>query len=60
MKKATKIRGKMKTELTWQDIKAIVNIADALLEDPEMRNAVQNHGEEYYYTKILEEYKKTL
>ena len=50
----------MKTELTWQDIKTIVNIADALLEDPEMRIAVQNNGEEYYYTKVLEEYIKTL
>lgn len=46
----------MKTELTWQDIKAIVNIADALLSDLQMRIAVQNHGEEYYYTKVLEEY----
>lgn len=44
----------MKTKLTWQDIKAIVNIADALLEEPEMRIAVQNHGEEDYYTKVLE------
>lgn len=50
----------MKTELTWQDIKAIVNIADALLSDLQMRIAVQNHGEEYYYTKVLEEYIKTL
>lgn len=46
----------MKTELTWQDIKAIVNIADALLDNPQMRIAVQNNGEEYYYTKVLEEY----
>ena len=33
-------------KLTWQDIKRIVNIADALLDDPKARIAIQNHSEE--------------
>lgn len=44
--------------LTWQDIKRIVNIADALLDDPEARIAIQNHSEEEYYQKVLDEYNK--
>ena len=44
--------------LTWQDIKAIVNIADALLDDPKVRIAIQNHSEEDYYQKVLDEYNK--
>ena len=39
--------------LTWQDIKKIVNIADAMLDDPKMRIAIQNHSEEEYYQKVL-------
>lgn len=39
--------------LTWQDIKKIVNIADAMLDDPKMRIAIQNHSEEEYYKMIL-------
>lgn len=47
-----------KTEqLTWQDIKKIVNIADAMLDDPKMRIAIQNHSEEQYYRKVLDEYR---
>lgn len=45
--------------LTWQDIKKIVNIADALLDDPKMRIAIQNHSEEDYYKKVLDEYNHT-
>ena len=45
-------------QLTWQDIKRIVNIADALLDDPKARIAIQNHSEEYYYQKVLDEYNK--
>lgn len=44
--------------LTWQDIKAIVNIADAMLDDPKMRIAIQNHSEEEYYRKVLDEYSR--
>ena len=44
--------------LTWQDIKKIVNIADAMLDDPKMRIAVQNHSEEEYYQKVLDEYNR--
>ena len=45
-------------QLTWQDIKRIVNIADALLDDPKARIAIQNHSEEEYYQKVLDEYNK--
>ena len=45
-------------QLTWQDIKRIVNIADALLDDPKSRRAIQNHNEEEYYQKVLDEYNK--
>ena len=45
-------------QLTWQDIKRIVNIADALLDDPKMRIAIQNHSKEEYYQKVLDEYNK--
>lgn len=45
-------------QLTWQDIKKIVNIADALLDDPMARIAIQNHSEEEYYQKVLDEYNK--
>lgn len=42
--------------LTWQDIKKIVNIADAMLDDPKMRIAIANHSEEEYYKMILKEF----
>ena len=45
-------------QLTWQDIKRIVNIADVLLDDPKARIAIQNHSEEEYYQKVLDEYNK--
>ena len=45
-------------KLTWQDIKRIVNIADELLDDPKVRMAIQNHSEEEYYQKVLDEYNK--
>lgn len=45
-------------QFTWQDIKRIVNIADALLDDPKARIAIQNHSEEEYYQKVLDEYNK--
>lgn len=44
--------------ITWQDIKRIVNIADALLDDQKARIAIQNHNEEEYYQKVLAEYNK--
>lgn len=44
--------------LTWQDIKRIVNIADALLDDPKARVEYNNHNEEYYYKKVLDEYNR--
>lgn len=43
-------------QLTWQDIKKIVNIADAMLDDPKMRIAIANHSEEEYYKMILKEF----
>lgn len=42
--------------LTWQDIKKIVNIAEAMLDDPKMRIAIANHSEEEYYKLILKEF----
>lgn len=42
--------------LTWQDIRRIVKIADDLLDDPKTRVAFQNHDEEYYYKRVLEQY----
>ena len=42
--------------LTWQDIRRIVKIADDLLDDTKARVAFQNHNEEYYYRKVLEQY----
>lgn len=42
--------------LTWEDIRRIVKIADNLLDDPKARVAFQNHNEEYYYQKVLEQY----
>ena len=42
--------------LTWRDIRRIVKIADDLLDDPKARVAFQNHNEEYYYRKVLEQY----
>ena len=42
--------------LTWQDIRRIVKIADNLLDDPKARVAFQNHNEEYYYKRVLEQY----
>lgn len=44
--------------LTWQDIRRIVKIADNLLDDPKARVAFQNHNEEYYYKRVLDEYNK--
>lgn len=42
--------------LTWKDIRRIVVIADSLLENPDMRIAISNHGEEAYYTEVLKRY----
>ena len=47
-----------KPSLAVEDIKRIVNIADALLDDPKARIAIQNHSEEEYYQKVLDEYNK--
>lgn len=44
--------------LTWRDIRRIVKIADNLLDDPKARVAFQNHNEEYYYKRVLDEYNK--
>lgn len=45
-----------RNELTWRDIRRIVKIADDLLDDPKARVAFQNHDEEYYYKRVLEQY----
>lgn len=42
--------------LAWQDIKSIVQIADKMLDDPKARVEYQNHNEEYYYKRVLDEY----
>ena len=42
--------------LAWQDIKSIVQIADKMLDDPKARVEFQNHNEEYYYKRVLDEY----
>ena len=40
--------------LTWQDIKAIVNIADELLKEAEVRlDATILNSEENYYKEVL-------
>ena len=39
--------------LTWDDVKRIVEIADAMLDDSEMRLAIANHGEQKYYESVL-------
>lgn len=44
--------------LTWEDIRRIVKIADDLLDDPKTRVAFNNHNEEYYYKRVLDEYNK--
>lgn len=43
-------------QLTWKDIRRIVRIADGLLDDPKARVEFNNHNEEYYYQKVLDEY----
>ena len=44
---------KTPTDLTWQDIKRIVNIADDLLRDDSVLSS-----EEEYYTEVLKRYKE--
>ena len=44
---------KTPTDLTWQDIKRIVNIADDLLRDDSILSS-----EEEYYTEVLKRYKE--
>jgi hypothetical protein len=46
----------MATELTWRDIRKIVQIADRMLDDPKARVEFNNHNEEYYYKRVLNEY----
>lgn len=48
----------MATELTWRDIRKIVQIADRMLDNPKARVAFQNHNEEYYYKRVLDEYNR--
>ena len=50
----------MKNELTWQDMKAIVKIADDLdpLYDPDAMNA-EFQSEEAYYKEILKRFNET-
>lgn len=45
-----------KPSLAVEDIKKIVRIADGLLDDPKARVEFNNHNEEYYYQKVLDEY----
>ena len=45
-------------QLTWKDIRRIVRIADGLLDDPKARVEYNNHNEEYYYKKVLDEYNR--
>ena len=49
-------RDTMETELTWRDIRKIVQIADRMLDDPKARVEFNNHNEEYYYKRVLEKY----
>lgn len=51
-------RDTMATELTWRDIRKIVQIADRMLDDPKARVEFNNHNEEYYYKRVLDEYIK--
>lgn len=44
------------SKLTWKDIRKIVQIADRMLDDPKARVEYQNHNEEYYYKRVLNEY----
>ena len=51
----------MKQELTWEDIKRIVNIADELLPDPRYRDDLDAslQSEESYYTEVLKRFNQT-
>lgn len=46
-------------ELTWQDIKAIVNIADDILPDPRYKQDLDAslQSEEAYYKEVLRRFK---
>lgn len=46
--------------LSWRDIKRIVQIADNMLDDPKMRVAVQNHSDEEYYKNVWKKWRKTV
>ena len=50
------IKSEKPINLTWRDIRRIVKIADDLLDDPEARVEFNNHNEEYYYKRVLEQY----
>lgn len=47
-------------ELTWKDIKAIVNIADDLLPDPRYKKELDAslQSEEAYYKEVLKRFKE--
>ena len=49
---------KEEPSLAVEDIKKIVKIADGLLDDPKARVEFNNHNEEYYYQKVLDEYNR--
>lgn len=46
----------MKTNLTWQDVRRIVNIADDLAEEYFKEGSGLQWNEEFYYKKVLEEF----
>lgn len=49
-------QAKKDLELTVEDIKSIIQIADKMLDDTKARVEYQNHNEEYYYKRVLDEY----
>ena len=50
----------MKKELTWQDIKRIVTIADDILPDPRYKHDLDSslQSEEAYYKEVLRRFKE--
>ena len=52
---------KPKTELTWEDIKRIVKIADDLLPDPRYKDDLDAslQSEEAYYKEVLKRFNET-
>lgn len=47
------------SELTWQDCKKIVTLADALMKTDTQKAAWKKEGEQAYYEEVLKLYRKS-